>query len=371
MSTLSIPLLIKRHGINEIHDVLNKKLANYSHVEINYLILELGKLCLKKNVYLSFKHLNFLKENNNINYPEYRRNFIEIYGGEDLGKTEAVSILKENKKFNEVISFLHKFPLADKYLHWANALHAYIEIGRNDLALKVGSEIFKILKNKYQIEFSEIENSSENYNFQKDDIYVSFSLFGKAINYRNGAIENVNLIQNLRPEWKIIIYYSEEIDGKTLEKLAINDKVKLVKKNRKGYDALLWRYIPFYELNDSIVIVRDCDSIITNRELSLLDEWQDSNMPFHIIRDHLHHSELIMAGLFSGSTKYFPKNFDLFQHIKYIDRWTDQEKLRELYKLIYKKIYVHDSFYSFEPWRINHQVCNWTHESHIGSRQFV
>jgi hypothetical protein len=78
-----------------------------------------------------------------------------------------------------------------------------------------------------------------------------------------------------------------------------------------------------------------------------------------------------MAGLFSGSTKYFPRDFKLFQKINYMDRWTDQEKLRELYKLIYKNTYVHDCFYNFEPWRINKQRDSWSHDSHIGSRQFV
>ena len=336
MSTASLPLLLKRHGINEIHGVLNKKIINKNNSDFEYLIIELGKLCLKKNIYFSFKHLEFLRQNKISIFSDFRREFIEKYGNEDLGKTEAISILKENRKFTDIIFFLQKYPLADKYLHWANGLHAYIEIGREDLALKVGTEIFKILKNRFEIDFNEIKDSTEIFNYNKNDIYVSFSLFGTGLNYRKGALANVNVLQKIRPNWNVIIYHSEEIDLETLKKLKVNSKITLVKKSRRGYDALLWRYIPFYELNDSIVIVRDCDSIITEREVLLLEEWLDTNYPFHIIRDHLHHSELIMAGLFSGSTKYFPRNLKLFQQINYMDRWTDQEKLRELYKLIYK-----------------------------------
>ncbi len=58
-------------------------------------------------------------------------------------------------------------------------------------------------------------------------------------------------------------------------------------------------------MNDSTVgrfPVRDCDARLSQEEAKLVKEWIDSAQPFHVIRGHILHNALIMAGLWGGRT---------------------------------------------------------------------
>ena len=52
-----------------------------------------------------------------------------------------------------------------------------------------------------------------------------------------------------------------------------------------------------------IFFSRDLDSRINDRELAAVNEWLDSEKPFHIIRDHIDHGHVpILAGLWGTRT---------------------------------------------------------------------
>ena len=54
--------------------------------------------------------------------------------------------------------------------------------------------------------------------------------------------------------------------------------------------GMIWRFLPVLDPSVSVMVSRDLDSRISSREQAVVEEWLDqSNLPFHIIRDHPGH----------------------------------------------------------------------------------
>jgi hypothetical protein len=61
----------------------------------------------------------------------------------------------------------------------------------------------------------------------------------------------------------------------------------------------------FLVMNDPAVgyfLVRDCDARISAAEAGLVQQWIESGHPFHVMRDHVLHNELMMGGTWDGRT---------------------------------------------------------------------
>ena len=58
----------------------------------------------------------------------------------------------------------------------------------------------------------------------------------------------------------------------------------------KNVFGMIWRFLPVLDPSVSVMVSRDLDSRISAREQAVVTEWLDqSNLPFHIIRDHPGH----------------------------------------------------------------------------------
>src|SRR5271156_3007144 len=61
----------------------------------------------------------------------------------------------------------------------------------------------------------------------------------------------------------------------------------------------------FLVTNDRSVgrfLVRDCDARLSAAEADLVRQWIDSGYPFHVMRDHVMHNELMIGCLWAGRT---------------------------------------------------------------------
>jgi hypothetical protein len=71
---------------------------------------------------------------------------------------------------------------------------------------------------------------------------------------------------------------------------------------------LYWRFEPMYD--DPTIerfIVRDSDSRINGREADAVQEWIDSDLPFHIMRDNPAHNIEIMGGMWGAVPGIIPE----------------------------------------------------------------
>ena len=60
------------------------------------------------------------------------------------------------------------------------------------------------------------------------------------------------------------------------------------------------RFLPLSDPGVARFLVRDCDSRVSTAEAKLVADWIASGYPFHVVRDHVLHNDLILAGLWGG-----------------------------------------------------------------------
>ena len=120
--------------------------------------------------------------------------------------------------------------------------------------------------------------------------------------YNVGAVENATNAEELYPDWICRYYVGESVPSETLEKLSSksNTEVILVK-SENDWTSSTWRFLAFDD--SDIVIFRDTDSRLTNRERVAVNEWLESGKPVHIMRDHPYHTENILAGMWGVRSK--------------------------------------------------------------------
>jgi SAM-dependent methyltransferase len=112
---------------------------------------------------------------------------------------------------------------------------------------------------------------------------VSFCLFGSDPKYCQGALANVELIQRHYPGWEAV-FYTKDVPAGVIGELRKQGATVV----ECAYaNMMLARFLPFCE--PGVVLSRDCDSRIGEREVRAVREWLASDKPAHIIRDHPEH----------------------------------------------------------------------------------
>ena len=179
---------------------------------------------------------------------------------------------------------------------------------------------------------------------------IAFSLWGENAIYLDGAMENARLAPHLFPEWQCRFYVDGSVPGDVIgELLAAGANVIHMPDQEKIFEGLFWRFHVVSDPDIDRFMVRDADSLLTLRERAAVDEWLQSEKPFHIMRDSAAHTSLILAGSWGGMAGRLP---DLAPHYRsYLDsaRQTasvDQTFLGEVvWPAIKEHVLIHDDVY--------------------------
>ena len=183
----------------------------------------------------------------------------------------------------------------------------------------------------------------------------SVCLWGKKEIYNIGAIRNADLCKKYYPNFEYWIYiHKPTVPKKTINKLRKRNNVKIIFKNDDldKCSPMSWRFESIDDKNVEIMLSRDIDTIILDREVVATNEWIQSGKTFHIMRDHPHHEGwTIFAGLFSTrkikSLESWKKILDEKKFIKYHE--SDQDFLNfYIYPLIKDDCLIHDNFWRIE-----------------------
>ena len=59
----------------------------------------------------------------------------------------------------------------------------------------------------------------------------------------------------------------------------------------------MYRFLVMLDRNVDVFISRDIDSLIWAREVDAVNEWLQSGYTFHVMRDHIYHYAIILAGI--------------------------------------------------------------------------
>jgi len=113
--------------------------------------------------------------------------------------------------------------------------------------------------------------------------------------------------------------------------------------------SLLWRFEAADDPTVDRFLSRDCDSRPSSREPTAVEDWIASGKAVHVIRDHLCHVDLILAGLWGGVGGLLPAVATKAEAFVRFDsrRWIDQQFLAQyLWPQVKQEALIHDSNYA-------------------------
>ena len=126
---------------------------------------------------------------------------------------------------------------------------------------------------------------------------ISFSLWGNDPKYCVGAIRNAQLAQKHFPEWECRFYCGMDVPGIYITALNAFDHTRVWIRPKEDFTFGAFGRFDAMEPG-TIVLSRDCDSRLSEREKQIVDEWLVSDSKLSVIRDHANHYEFpILAGM--------------------------------------------------------------------------
>lgn len=180
--------------------------------------------------------------------------------------------------------------------------------------------------------------------------YVSFSLFGEHPRYWVGALRNAEQISRFYPGFVPVFFVGSGVPDSCIKALE-ESGVKLV----CGTDIneipnpKMWRALAIEIPDADVVLVRDVDSRISDREVRAVQQWLKSDKLFHVMRDYSGHGAHIMAGMWGwkkalGTLDMYDSLSKWVQKASYEN--SDQPFLAEtVWPKIKHSVMQHDSFF--------------------------
>jgi hypothetical protein len=207
---------------------------------------------------------------------------------------------------------------------------------------------------------------------------ISYSLFGANPRYCESAVMNVHAAAELFKDWTCRIYLDASVPQHVQQRLQ-QAGAQLIHMDQDGrrssMSPLLWRFLVMDDPAVKHFLVRDADSLLSEREPAAVQEWLASGRWFHHMRDYFTHTELLLAGMWGGCNGVFPAIAPLIA--QYADsyqgptRFADQYFLREiLWPTVRQSLLCHDELFDFHDARPfpPHPAIRWnTAKFHVGS----
>jgi tetratricopeptide (TPR) repeat protein len=198
---------------------------------------------------------------------------------------------------------------------------------------------------------------------------ISFSLWGTQPFYSYGAMINLVLSRSLYPGWSCRFYVGADVPRVATAFLADNGAdVRKIEDEYPGV-GLFQRFLVMNDRSVGRFLVRDCDARLSAAEADLVRQWIESGYPFHAVRDHVLHSELMIGCLWGGRTDcgidivaLMRRYFGVAPNARY---GHDQFMLgRLLWPIIRGRCFVHDKYYRLAG---VHTVALTDPQSHFGA----
>lgn len=215
--------------------------------------------------------------------------------------------------------------------------------------------------NKSNINDSSINNKCQIYDYETFNEYhpkiISFSLWGDTEIYNYGMVENALVAKEKLPEFKIYVYYNNTILPKILDILKKLDNVVLILINNTEKSAInmTWRFKPSF-FSNSIVFIRDCDSLINERDIFVINHFVNSQFQISSVKDHPAHLKYALCGggwgCKNGILNNYKNYFTNYAKNKFNVRGIDQNLLTKIYyeninnvELYIPKKFINNHFY--------------------------
>lgn len=307
------------------------------------------------------------------------------YLGTEAGENNALAwslygvACRKTKKFAESVSAIERaIELAPEDITMRNALVITHYHAGNEVQALNAATIALEMKDAYATaRFEEMNlglklnerSVSFDANNRSRNI-ISFSLWGDDPVYTHGAIVNAQLAPHIYPSWRCRFYCDDSVPDVVLDELRrLGAEVHLIQDPALLPLKPLWRFLVSDDESVDRYICRDADSRLNVQEAIAVDDWIKSDLPFHVMRDHVYHMEVILAGMWGGVARVLPNMRELAEVAMSYNRnkWNDQEFLRDVvWPLIRDRAKVHDSVFRFRGAGDFLPYCRLPGKIHVG-----
>lgn len=160
---------------------------------------------------------------------------------------------------------------------------------------------------------------------------ISVSLWGDSPIYCLGAIKNAQLVHKMLPKWIYRVFYDSSVPKVYLDRLSAIPSVSLVEVTQDAGNGMFWRFYSAFQSECDIVLSRDTDSRLSQREVLCIYQFLDSDKTFSVIKDHFRHYEWPMLGGMWGVKGQLPRGLlEPMIHYSKISKYgADQSFLRD------------------------------------------
>lgn len=179
----------------------------------------------------------------------------------------------------------------------ANLAHARYELGEREEAVQIGREALRLKDELACREAGPLNALLEPPHHGPINL-ISFSLYGHQPRYGEMAVLNVLAARRHLPDFVCRFYLDDSVPPALVNRLQhLGAQCVHVGAEGANVPATFWRFGAMDDPQADCVLVRDVDALIDAREAWCVQDWRESGLPLHIIRDDCCHTELILAGL--------------------------------------------------------------------------
>ena len=101
---------------------------------------------------------------------------------------------------------------------------------------------------------------------------IAFSLWGDNPKYTVGLIKNLDLAKEIYPGWICRVYCGKSVPENIISEIEKRDNKELIIMDEQGdWEGMFWRF--FAAEDADIMISRDSDSRLNNREKAAVEQW--------------------------------------------------------------------------------------------------
>jgi hypothetical protein len=175
---------------------------------------------------------------------------------------------------------------------------------------------------------------------------VCFSLWGDLPKYTIGAIKNAELVKKVYPGWIARFYCGGSVPADVIDQIRSTGSEVVLMDEEGSWSGMFWRFLAIGDEDVEMMLSRDTDSRVDEREASAVAAWMKSRKLFHIMRDHPWHDVKIMGGMWGVRKPLLTNIRELIGGYAKVERYqVDQDFLRDtIWPIVKSKSLIHDSF---------------------------
>ena len=133
---------------------------------------------------------------------------------------------------------------------------------------------------------------------------ISFGLWGNNPRYIDGVEANIVFARQFYPDWKLWFFCDQTVPTETVNLISSQPDCRVVlgDSNKERQHRLFWRFWAAEYPEVDVMIIRDTDSRIGQREQLAVMDWLSKGTSFHIMRDNPAHGVPICGGMWGCRT---------------------------------------------------------------------